>query len=80
MKRFSGGVKIYMWGLSQAVTALENSATETFADMDTSAGRNNFRSEVNNIEYLMRRLIAAHDRLEANDALKLRGLGGVRHD
>lgn len=75
MKRFQGGVMIYMWRLSQAVAALENAIDETLSDMQTKPGKNTFRAEVRNVERLFRRLIAAHDRLEPNEKLKLVRLG-----
>ena len=75
MKRFPGGVMIYMWALSQAVAAMENAHSETVADLKSAAGRNNFRTEVRNIEHLLKRLIRAHDVAEPDESLKIRRLG-----
>jgi hypothetical protein len=75
MKRFPGGVMVYMWVLSKAVTAMENAKPEILTDMKSAAGRNNFRSEVRNIEYLFKRLIRAHDAAEPDETLHIGRLG-----
>ena len=75
MKRFPGGIIIYMWALSQTVAAMENAKPEIIEDMKAAAGRDNFRKEVRNIEYLFKRLIRAHDAAEPDETLHIRGLG-----
>lgn len=75
MKRLPGGVGFYLWRLSQAIMALENSAPETFADLKTAGGRHNFRNEVRNVEYLFKRFIKAHDAAEPDESLKIGRLG-----
>ena len=75
MKRFPGGVGFYLWRLSQAVKALENSAPETFADLKTAGGRHNFRNEVRKIEYIVGSFTKAHDAAEPDESLKIGRLG-----
>ena len=75
MKRLPGGGGFYLWGLSRAIAALENSKPETLADLKTAGGRHNFRNEVRNIEYIVGRFIKAHDAAEPDEALHIGRLG-----
>lgn len=75
MKRFPGGVGIYLWNLSQAVMAVENSKPETLADLKTAGGRHNFRNEVRNVEHIFGLFIRAHDAVEPDESLRIGRLG-----